>query len=256
MIPLVCCRTTRLDVNVNSRIATLPARSTNARSDVRARLLDAALRLLAEEGRDAVTTRAVSEAAGVQPPILYRNFGDKRGLLDSLAEHGFASYLSQKQLLAPADDPVDALRAGWDLHVDFGLTSPAIYLLMYADPSPGRKCAAAENSFQMLRQHIRRVAAVGRLRVQEDRAANLFHAAGSGTVLALLGMPRGERDMCLSTLAREAAIAAITTEKSAVKKSGCPEAAIALRARLDDTAPLSQGERCLLIEWLDRLSAA
>ena len=237
------------------QIATVPADVVGTRSELRARILDAAMTLLAGEGRDAVTTRAVSEAAGVQPPILYRLFGDKRGLLDALAEYGFKAYLSQKQLLPPAGDPVEALRGGWDLHIDFGLTSPAIYLLMYAEPNPGKKSPAAEASFQMLRNHIRRVAAAGRLRVSEERAAKLFHAAGSGTVLTLLGMLQGELDMTLSSMAREAALAAITTEVAIYKKASSAEAAIALRAMLDDTAPLSEGERSLLVEWLDRLSA-
>ena len=232
----------------------VPADATRPQSEPRTRILDAALKLLTGEGRDAVTTRAVAEAAGVQPPVLYRLFGDKRGLLDALAEYGFTAYLSQKQSLPPEDDPVEALRAGWDLHIDFGLTRPAIYLLMYAEPSPGEKSPAAEASFQMLRRHIRRVASAGRLRVNEERAANLFHAAGSGTVLTLLGMPQGERDMTVSGMAREAALAAITTDVPVYRKAGSAEAAIALRAMLDESAPFSTGERLLLVEWLDRLA--
>lgn len=235
--------------------ATVPADAGRTRSESRSRILAAALKLLEREGRDAVTTRAVSAAAGVQPPVLYRLFGDKHGLLDALAEYGFTTYLSQKQLLPPSGDPVEALRTGWDLHIDFGLTVPAIYRLMYAEPGPRTKSPAAEASLQMLRAHIHRVASAGRLRVSEERAANLFHAAGSGTVLTLLGMPPGELDMTLSSMAREAALAAITTEVPIYKQSGTSEAAIALRARLDHTAPLSEGERSLLIEWLDRLSA-
>ncbi len=243
-----------MEARARSALNELQSDAVGDRSELRTRILDAAMKLLTGEGRDAVTTRAVSEAAGVQPPVLYRLFGDKHGLLDALAEYGFRAYLSQKQLL-PAGDPVEALRAGWDLHIDFGLTNPAIYLLMYAEPSSGKKSPAAEASFQMLRKHIRRVASAGRLRVTEERATHLFHAAGSGTVLTLLGMPQGELDMTLSSMAREAALAAITTEIPIYKKGGSAEAAIALRAVLDDTAPLSEGERSLLLEWLDRLAA-
>ena len=38
----------------------------------------------ADGGRGAVTTRAVSAAARVQPPTIYRQFGDMRGLLDAV----------------------------------------------------------------------------------------------------------------------------------------------------------------------------
>ena len=38
--------------------------------------------------------------------------------------------------------PLADLRAGWDLHVEFGLSHPAIYLLMYAslDPAEIPRC--------------------------------------------------------------------------------------------------------------------
>ena len=61
--------------------------------------------------------------------------------------------------------------------------------------------------------------------------------------------------MTLSSMARESALAAITTDVPIYRKAGSAEAAIALRAVLDDTAPLSEGERSLLVEWLDRLAA-
>ena len=57
----------------------------------RERILAAALDLLNTSGRDALTTRAVAEAAGVQPPVIYRHFRDKEGMLEALAEHGFCA---------------------------------------------------------------------------------------------------------------------------------------------------------------------
>ena len=61
--------------------------------ETRQRIVEAAARLLEEGGREAVSTRAVSAAAGVQAPTIYRIFGDKRGLLDAVASHGLAAYL-------------------------------------------------------------------------------------------------------------------------------------------------------------------
>ena len=49
------------------------------------RMLRAAADLLQTGGIEAVSTRAVAAAAGVQPPTIYRQFGDKDGLLDALA---------------------------------------------------------------------------------------------------------------------------------------------------------------------------
>ena len=226
-----------------------------SRDDTRARIVASAIDLLSNGGRDAVTTRAVADAAGVQVPTLYRLFGDKQALLSAVAEHGFTTYLTEKTIRKPGEDPVEDLRRGWDLHVAFGLSHPALYLLMYAEPQPGAKSPAAETSYRILKEHLRRVAAVGRLRFSEDRAAQVFHASGCGTVLTLLSQIEEDRDMSLSEIAREAAIAAITTDAAAFEGSGPAAAAVALRAVLPEVQSLSDGERSLLTEWLDRLTA-
>lgn len=60
-----------------------------------------------------------------------------------------------------------------------------------------------------------RIAEAGRLRVSEERAAQLVHAAGTGTTLTLIAQPEDRRDLGLSAAAREAVIAAITTDAPA-----------------------------------------
>jgi AcrR family transcriptional regulator len=231
------------------------AEAGRARDEARARIVAAAAGLLARGGRDALTTRAVAAAAGVQAPAIYRLFGDKGGLLDAVAEHGFAAYLGEKEVREPGPDPVQDLRAGWDLHVGFGLANPALYSLMYGDPHAGVRPPAAAAAGQILREHIRRIAVAGRLRVSEEKAAHLVHASGCGTVLTLLALPADRRDPGLQEAAREAVIAAITTESPALESPGPAVAAIALRAVLPDATALTGGERRLLEEWLDRLAA-
>jgi AcrR family transcriptional regulator len=222
----------------------------------RERILAAAARLLAEGGREAVSTRAVSAAAGVQAPTIYRLFGDKQGLLDAVAADGFAAYLNSKTGLEPTADPVEDLRVGWDLHVGFGLANPAVYSLMYSEPRPGTSSPAAVAAAEVLAKHIRRIAEAGRLRVSEERAAHLVHAAGSGTTMTLIAMPADRRDLALSELAREAVIAAITTGAPAPAPPGPVSAAVALRAVLPQTTALTDQERGLMQEWLDRIADA
>ncbi len=240
--------TTPLAAEMNSELGT-------SCDDPRVRIVASAVDLLDSGGRDAVTTRAVADSAGVQVPTIYRLFGDKHGLLDAVAEHGFTAYLKEKTIREPSQDPVEDLRTGWDLHVAFGLSHPAIYLLMYAEPRPGVSSPAATMSHRILKEHIRRVAAVGRLRLSEERAADLYHASGCGTVLTLLSKAEGHRDMTLSEISREAAIAAITTDAPAFEKSGAAAAAVTLRAALPEVQSLSDGERFLLTEWLNRIAA-
>jgi len=228
--------------------------SRSAADNTRERIVAAAAGLLAVGGREAVSTRAVSAAAGVQAPTIYRLFGDKQGLLEAVAAHGFTAYLNDKTDMEPSDDPVEDLRTGWDLHVGFGLANPALYSLMYGDPRPGASAPAAVAAAEVLAGHIRRIAEAGRLRVSEERAAHLAHAAGCGTTLTLIALPENRRDPALSDTAREAVIAAITTDAPGAATPGPVSAAIALRAVLPQTAALTLHERALLQEWLDRIA--
>ncbi|THA63785.1 TetR/AcrR family transcriptional regulator [Streptomyces sp. A0958] len=222
----------------------------------RQRIIAAATRLLAEEGREAVSTRAVSAAAGVQAPTIYRLFGDKQGLLDAVAAHGFASHLGEKDSLELTGDPVEDLRTGWNFNTEFGLANPALYTLMYAQPSPGTPSPAATAALEVLATHVHRIAEAGRLRIDETRATHLVHAVGGGTTLSLIATPEDHRDMSVSHLAREAVIAAITTEAPTTPPPGPAAAAVALHALLPRTGALTAGERALLAELLDRISAA
>ncbi|MGW4569175.1 TetR family transcriptional regulator, partial [Streptomyces sp. NPDC004561] len=53
----------------------------------RARLLEAAARLIAERGVDGVTMEAVAVAAQVGKGTVFRRFGDRTGLLMALLDH-------------------------------------------------------------------------------------------------------------------------------------------------------------------------
>ena len=228
----------------------------SAREAARERVVRAAAALVARGGREALTTRSIAAAAGVQAPTLYRLFGDKDGLIDALVLHGYELYLQEKAVRQPSPDPVDDLRSGWDLHIAFGLANPGLYVLMYGDPRPGRVRPAIAAAREMLAEHVARIAADGRLRVPEQQAAELIHAAGSGTVLSLLATAEDRRDLRTSALAREAVIAAVTTDTVDFPAPEPAAAAIALRARLSRTMALSKPERELLDEWLTRIAVA
>ena len=222
--------------------------------EARARVIAAGQQLLAEGGRAALTTRAVSALAGVQAPTLYRLFGDMNGLLEALAEDAMRSFAQEKRRRS-VRDPLDDLRVGWDMSVAFGLAHPAIYRFMMSDPRPGHLSPATAAGHEILREKLQRLAKAGLLRVPVDRALNMVRASGTGAVLTLLGMPDAERDRGLSEALREGLVAAITREAPAVDQPDAASAAIALRASLDDAESLSPGERLLLDELLARLSS-
>lgn len=223
----------------------------------RYRILDAARTLLLQGGKDAMSTRAVCAAAGVQAPTLYRMFGDKQGLLNAVTSESLSAYLRAKTVDAPAGDPVDALRRGWDIHVEFGLSHPAVYVAIWGEPNPDDKVPAAQAASQVLLEMVQRIAESGRLAVPAERAAQVVQAAGRGITLTLIGLPPDRRDMGTSKLAREAVLTAITTPDSAQAPSGDPsvQAAITLMAHLNELPALTHGEKTLFHEWLVRLSS-
>lgn len=237
----------------------MKARATHRKAlpvaSVRERVIAAGAKILSEGGREALTTRAVAAAAGIQAPTIYRLFGDKDGLLEAVAEDGLAKYVARKRAHPSKPDPLEDLRFGWDLNVEFGLNHPAIFSILTSTTREGVLSRVAAGGLEILETRIRNVAAAGLLRVSEARAVDLIRAGGSGTVLTLLSLPPDRRDPALSAAAREAVIAAITTTRPVIRHGGVAGAAIALRASLDDAAPLTAGERHLLTELLDRLAA-
>ncbi|WP_329528913.1 TetR/AcrR family transcriptional regulator [Streptomyces sp. NBC_01462] len=223
----------------------------------RQRVLRAAAELLGSQGRAGISTRAVSAAAGVQPPTLYRLFGDKDGLLDALAAYGFQQYLREKQALDQTDDPVADLRRSWDLHVEFGLSRPGFYVLMYGEGRYRGGIPEGLETIAILRRILARVAAAGRLRMSVERATQLVHAMGLGVVLSLIATPPSERDQNLPTAAREHALRMITTAGTVEEQNAdVARRAAALREALcqGDITPMTSSERALLADWLDRLA--
>jgi AcrR family transcriptional regulator len=226
------------------------------RTDVRGRIVEAAAGLLQEEGPGAVTTRGVAEAAGVQPPTIYRLFGDKDGLLEAVAEHVMATYVAAKtraQAVASATevDPIEDLRASWDLQVEFGLANPAVFRL-FSEPGRVRQSAAARSGRRVLEARVHRVAAAGRLRVAEHRAVDLIQAAGVGTVQSLLATPTDRRDPELPDAMLETVLARILVDAPQRTEQEPIATAVAFRALARRLDALTAAERRLLVEWVDR----
>lgn len=221
----------------------------------RERIIEAALVLLSDGGPAAMSTRAVSAAAGVQAPTIYRLFVDKDGLLDAVTAHRFEGYLVEKTTRERAEDPVEDLRRGWDVHVGFGLENPAVYAAVYGGMRLGHRPVAAARADQILLEMMHRIAAAGRLRLDVPTAARMVHAAGLGVTLALINTSEAERDLHLSELAREAVIAAVTTDDVVRADDPVAVAARTLHAALPASGGLTDAERHLMAEWLGRFEA-
>ena len=233
------------------------AEPTDGRSATRARIVEVAARLLQEQGPAAVTTRAVAEGAGVQAPTIYRLFGDKDGLLEAVAEHVMAVHVAAKRAYelratAAGSDPFDDLRTSWLAQIDFGLANPAVFRML-SEPGRVRQSPAAQSGQRVLESRVHRVAATGRLRVGEARAVGMVQAAGVGVVQVLLTTEPEHRDPGLAESVYGAVLAQILTGPPAQADDGPTAAAVAFRTLAPRLDALTEAERALLVEWLDRV---
>lgn len=111
-------------------------------------LLDAALRIVATEGTDALTLRAVARLAGVSQAAPYRHFANKEAILAAVAEEGFRSLMAamRQSVQACGDIPLARLRAVGIGYVTFATSHPSHFRVMF-----GRDLAD-RSAFPALRQ--------------------------------------------------------------------------------------------------------
>lgn len=232
----------------------------------REQVLTAAVNLLAEVGPAGLSTRAVAAAAGVQTPALYRLFADKDGLLDAVATFGFESYLAEKRAFEPSPDPIDDLRRGWDVHVEFGLANPALYTLMYGSPRPGRQPAAVAENRAIMRGMLERANTQGLLSVGVEAAIVAIEASTTGAVLLLLAQPEQDRHIQLIRPLRDIVLDAVTEKGASRAADRSPiadraQSLLGIITPAGDTDPVADAgfsvyEAGLLREWLARLDEA
>ena len=204
-----------------------------------------------------IATRAVCEAVGVTQPVLYRLFGDKRGLLDAVAEAGMQRYSQRKAKLETTADPVADLHLGWDDHMAFADENPALYQLMFT-PRPWSTSNAREVVLGLLLGALTRVAAVGALAISPDKAARMILAANVGLALERIHNPDIRADADLSHSLRDSLFSSILQlAPQPVDTAPLPHAARSLAAvlRLNPPATLVPEELQLMQLWLARLSA-
>ncbi len=116
-----------------------------------------------------------------------------------------------------------------------------------------RTSAAARSGREVLDARVRRVAETGRLAVSERRAVEMISAAGVGVITTLLAQEREHRDPGLADALFEAVLARIlvATEPEGADSALAP--VVALRAMAPSLAGLTEGERAVMGEWLDRV---
>jgi len=230
----------------------------------KARLLRAAAELLANSGGSAVSTRQITQQAGVTAPTLYHHFGDKEGLFDAVVAAGFDEYVAGERDFAPSGQPLEDIRRMWDNHVQFGLKQPELYLVMFGNIRPESRPAIVADAEALMEEMFNKAAVSGQLNVPPKEAARSILAANVGVTLMLIAEKVPERNLELSAMTRDAMIFAVSAEQARDDgpddsgKSSVVVAAIALNAALQasHSDQLSSSELKLFLEWLHRISSS
>jgi AcrR family transcriptional regulator len=157
--------------------------------ELRERVLDTAVDLLARDGVAGFTTRGVAREAQTSTPALYELFGDRGGLLREVFFEGFALLRRELDALPRSEDPRADLIGLADVYRDFMRARPVLAQLMFSRPfadfDPSRaelQAGASVRTFIVERVH--RATDAGVLRGDETDVAHVLVALVQGLVAA------------------------------------------------------------------------
>lgn len=180
------------------------ARNRRGEGDLlRAEILDAAGRLLAERGdEDAVSIRMIADAVGVTPPSIYLHFPDKDALIEAVCEERFKAFDDALEAAAAgASGPLDEMRARGRAYVRFALDNPEHYRVLFMTKhersmaphdlvAPGDDASAGARAFAHLVDVVTRAMAAGAV-VTADPVVTAIHCWSQfhGLVSLLISEP-------------------------------------------------------------------
>ena len=151
--------------------------------DKRETLVAAALKVLEQDGAEKFSTRAVCAIANVTAPTLYHYFGSADGLLSAALEEAHRQFLERKKAATRSSDPVVALEEGWDDFVRFAAERPRLYAAMMARLMQGGDIPAFGQGYGLLVKRIEAIAAVGRLAMAVQDAAQTAWASSNAAAI-------------------------------------------------------------------------
>lgn len=185
------------------------------KAELRSELVEAAHKLVQEEGYEGLTIRKLAKRVGYAPMSVYSYFADKQDILFALAEDAFET-LARRIEEHPSDDPIEALQAVMTEYAAFGLGNPNEYRTVFMTektrPPEGKTFAEMEEGNPAMKVLISRVeacVAAGKLKGDPRAIATMLWAVGHGTISLLITFPFypfGDpqafvKRMCDSTLA-------------------------------------------------------
>jgi AcrR family transcriptional regulator len=162
------------------------------RTQVREKILDAALEVFASAGVEAVTMRALADAIEYSPPVIYAHFRDKDAIIQELC-HRLLRQMAQQFATFGALDPVERLRRIGYVYADFAVDHPSHFRFMFLTPHPYSgddedhlaKDDPERNAYAFLKQTVKDGLAAGVFRPEltdAEEIAQICWASAHGLV--------------------------------------------------------------------------
>lgn len=172
-------------------------RRAERREATRAEIVAAAWDVVSENGIGALSLRDVAERVGMRPPSLYEYFDSKNAIYDALFADGqralYEALTDAKDL-----DPLEQIRAGTHVFIDFCLENPARSQLLFARTIPGFE-PSPESYALAVRTLSAAKEAFADLGVDDPSAVDLHTAMISGLVnQQIANEPGGKRWVVLA----------------------------------------------------------
>ena len=158
-------------------------------ADFRERLCEAAERLFAERGPDAVTMRQLAADLGVSPMTPYRYFQDKDDILAAVRANGFNRFADALEAARATPGSVRAKSvAVGEAYLNFAFDHPHTYKLMFDLNQPGQErypdlIDAIARATETLSDYIRDHVAEGVLEGDAEEIGAMFWASTHGAIV-------------------------------------------------------------------------
>lgn len=174
----------RLDMGTKERRA-------RQKANIREEILDAARTLFVKEGYENVSMRKIAEKIEYAPGTIYLYFKDKAEILERLCDETFSKLLQKMHAInADPSDPLEGLRRGLRIYIQFGLDNPNHYIVTFIQAKElphDREPKSGEQCFDGLRAAVRRCIEAGQLNCDDlEEVAQALWAGAHGMVTLLI----------------------------------------------------------------------
>jgi len=161
------------------------------KAELRSELVEAARKLVQEEGYEGLTIRKLAKRVGYAPMSVYSYFADKQDILLALAEDAFET-LARRIESHPADDPIEALQAVLVEYTAFALENPNEYRTVFMTEKrkpPSFETSHDNPAMKALIDRVETCVAAGRLKGDPRAIATMLWTVGHGAVSLLITFP-------------------------------------------------------------------